>query len=134
MKRLCCFCTFIVLALTTFAVAHDVRLTAGSAVPAAQGKVDIDKDQNGNFKIKLEARHLAKPANLSPAAIGYVVWIQARDKSPENQGMLKVNKDLNGKFETTTHYEAFDVFVTAENNANVSTPGGTEVLRGTVQP
>jgi len=120
--------------LTTFALARDVRMTASSAVPAAQAKVDIDKDRNGNFKLKLEARHLANPANLSPAAIGYVVWIQARDKAPENQGMLKVNKDLNGKFETTTHYEAFDVFVTAENNANVSSPGGTEVLRGTVQP
>jgi hypothetical protein len=134
MKRVCCFCTFIILTLTTFALARDVRLTASSVVPAAQGKVDIDKDQNGNFKIKLEIHHLAKPANLSPAATNYVVWIQARDKAPENQGLLKVNNDLDGKFETTTRYEAFDVFVTAENDPNASLPRGAEVLRGTVQP
>jgi len=67
-------------------------MTASSAVPAAQAKVDIDKDRNGNFKLKLEARHLANPANLSPAAIGYVVWIQARDKAPISHWRLTKSK------------------------------------------
>ena len=134
MKRFFSFCTLFVLMLATFALAHDVRMTASSLVPAAEGKVNVDKDQNGNFKIKVEVHHLAKPANLSPAATNYVVWIQARGKAAENQGLLKVNNDLDGDFETTTRYEAFDVFVTAENNANASFPSATEVLRATVQP
>lgn len=134
MKRIFSFCTLFVLLLTTFALARDVRMTASSVVPAAEGKVNIDKDQNGNFKIKVEVHHLAKPANLTPAETNYVVWIQARGAAAENQGLLKVNNDLNGDFETTTRHEAFDVFVTAESDANASLPTGAEVLRATVQP
>jgi hypothetical protein len=122
------------LLFTGLALARDVRLTASPKVPAAAGKVSLDKDSNGNLKIKLETEHLAKPANLSPSATNYVVWIQARDGQPENQGQLKVGDDLKGKFETTTRYQAFDVFVTAEDNPNATTPSGMEVLRGTVQP
>jgi len=133
MKHIIYFCVAI-FALTTFAMARDIRLTASSSVPAAEGKVSTDKDQNGNLKVKLETRHLAKPANLTPSATAYVVWIQARGKEPENQGALKVGNDLEGKFETTTRYEAFDIFVTAENNPTATSPSGTEVLRGTVQP
>ena len=69
-----------------------------------------------------------------PASTSYVVWIQARGKAAENQGLLKVNNDLNGEFETTTRYEAFDVFVTAESDPNATLPSGSEVLRATVQP
>ena len=120
--------------LTSFAMARDVRLTASPKVPAAEGKVSLDKDSNGNLKVKLETEHLAKPANLSPSATNYVVWIQARDGQPENQGQLKVDNDLKGKFETTSRYQAFDIFVTAEGNPNATSPSGMEVLRGTVQP
>jgi hypothetical protein len=133
MKRLS-FTLAILLFLANSLLARDVRLTASPKVPAADGKVGVDKDSNGNLKLKLEANHLAKPANLSPSATNYVVWIQARDAQPENQGQLKVGDDLQGKFETTTRYQAFDIFVTAEGNPTATTPEGIEVLRGTVQP
>ncbi len=47
--------------LNPFAQSKDFSLTASPAVPAAKGKVDVDKDQNGNRKVKLEVQHLAKP-------------------------------------------------------------------------
>lgn len=124
----------LLLLLTSFAFARDIRLTASPKVPAAEGKVSLDKDSNGNLKIKVETNHLAKPANLSPSATTYVVWVQSRDGQPENQGQLKVDNDLKGKFETTSRYQAFDIFVTAEDSPSATTPSGTEVLRGTVQP
>jgi hypothetical protein len=127
----------VILAFFTFAsFAHskEFPLTASSSVPAAKGKVDVDKDQNGNRKVKLEVQHLAKPSTLTPAQTNYVVWIQARGREPENKGQLAVNDKLEGKLETTTQYEAFDIFVTAEGNPSIAAPEGVEVLRGTVQP
>jgi hypothetical protein len=120
--------------LNPFAQSKDFSLTASPSVPAAKGKVDVDKDQNGNRKVKLEVQHLAKPSTLTPAQAGYVVWIQARGKDAENKGQLRVNDKLDGKLETTTPYEAFDIFVTGEENPSVTAPAGPEVLRATVQP
>ena len=106
--------TFAFLFLLPLAYAKEFPLTASPSVPAAKGKVDVDKDHNGNRKIKVEVQHLAKPSTLTPAQTAYVVWTQARGRDPENKGQLSVDKNLEGKLETTTTYEAFDVFVTAE--------------------
>lgn len=134
MKRALVLASLTFLCLTPFAQSKEFPLTAASSVPAAKGKVDVSKDQNGNRKVKLEVQHLAKPSTLTPAQTNYVVWIQARGREPENKGQLAVNNKLEGKLETTTPYEAFEIFVTAEGNPNVSAPEGLEVLRGTVQP
>lgn len=125
---------FAFLFLNPFAQSKDFPLTASPSVPGAKGKVDIDKDQNGNRKVKLEVQHLAKPNTLTPAQTGYVVWIQARGKDAENKGQLRVNGNLDGKLETTTPYEEFDIFVTGEENPSATAPAGPEVLRGTIQP
>ena len=123
--------------LLTFAIAawagKDFRLTAAAAVPAAQGKVSIDHDHNGNDVVHMEVKHLAQPSALTPAKANYVVWIQARGKDPEPQGMLRVNDKEEGAFETTTPYKTFDIFVTAEDTPNPTTPSGPEVMRGTIQ-
>ena len=125
---------FAFLFLLPFAYSKEFPLIASSSVPAAKGKVDVDKDHNGNRKIKVEVQHLAKPSTLTPAQTSYVVWTQARGRDPENKGQLSLDKNLEGKLETTTTYEAFDVFVTAEGNPSVTIPDGPEVLRGTIQP
>jgi hypothetical protein len=134
MKRAFLITSFVFLCLMPFAHAKEFPLTASPSVPAAKGKVDIDKDHNGNRKVKLQVQHLAKPSALTPAQTNYVVWTQARGREPENKGQLSVDKNLEGKLETTTTYEAFDIFVTAEGNPNVAAPQGLEVLRGTIQP
>jgi len=134
MKRALVIASLAFFCLTPFAQSKEFSLTASSSVPAAKGRVDVNKDQNGNRKLKLEVQHLAKPSTLTPAQTNYVVWILARGREPENKGQLSVNEKLEGKLETTTPYEAFDIFVTAEGNPNVAAPEGLEVLRGTVQP
>lgn len=122
------------LLLTSLAQAKDFPLTASAAVPAAKGKVSVDKDKNGNRKLKIHVQYLAKPSALTPPETIYAVWIQARGKDPENLGQLRVNDKLEGDLETTTPYTDFDIFVTGENQMNATAPSGPEVLRGTVQP
>jgi len=114
--------------------AKSFPLIASSIVPAARGKVDVGKDRNKNTEVKLSAEHLAPPDNLTPPKETYVVWIQEKGSDPENRGQLKVNKKLQAKFETVTPRTSFDIFVTAEADANVKAPGGPEVMRTTIQP
>jgi hypothetical protein len=109
-------------------------MAASTIVPAARGEVAIDKDKNGNTKLKMTVQHLAKPENLTPRAAAYVVWLQERGGNSENKGELKVDKNLNATFETVTPMKSFDVFVTAEQDARATDPRGPQVLTATIQP
>jgi hypothetical protein len=62
----------------------------------------------------------------------YVVWIQPNGRPAENKGQLNVSKNLDGEFKTVSPYKKFDIFVTAEDAGNVTSPTGQEVLRNTV--
>jgi hypothetical protein len=124
----------VVFAMICTAVASDMRMIADPSVPAATGNAHLDKDRNGNLKLKLEVDHLAKPGALTPTKQNYVVWIQPRGKDAQNLGLLKVNDDLKGSFESTVPRADFEVFVTAEDNAAADMPSGPKLLRAEVQP
>lgn len=111
----------------------DVRMSVAETQPAAQGKAELGKDDNGNTTVNLQVRHLARPQNLNPPKEVYVVWIQPRGQSPINQGALKVDDNLKGEFKARTSYANFDIFVTAEESATVSYPTGPEVMRQQLQ-
>jgi hypothetical protein len=122
------------LLLAGIAVADEhVRLRNGTADPSAVGTVDYHHDRNGNTSFELRADHLAPPNNLQPPKQVYVVWVQAPGHAPENKGALKVNEKEQGNIKMLSPYPAFDVFVTAEDNEQVTAPSGPEVLHGTVE-
>src|SRR5512146_613673 len=79
-------------------LADDVRLQAGSMVPAAEGVVSLGHDSNGNVVYELNTAHLAQPTSLTPAKNYYVIWLKPRDGEMQNAGTLTVNPDkLEGK-------------------------------------
>jgi hypothetical protein len=59
--------------------------------------------------------------------------VQGRGKDPQYAGVLRVNENLEGSMSSTTPFQMFDVFVTAEDGPNVDRPSGPEVMRGAVQ-
>jgi hypothetical protein len=122
------------LLLAAVASAKKYPLTADKSVPAAQGQVDVGRDKNGNTKVELEVEHLAAPENLTPPRSAYVVWFQERGGEASNQGSLKPGKNLKGSFKSVTQMKSFDVIITAESDAGVKTPSGSEVMRAVVQP
>ena len=134
MRKLSAICLTLALLCTVAYAAKKYPMTAASIVPAARGDVEIDKDKNGNTRLKLTVRHLAPLENLTPRAAAYVVWFQERGGNSENQGQLKVDKNLNATFETVTPLRSFDVFVTAEQEAGAKEPRGPQVLTATIQP
>ena len=120
--------------LTTIGSAKKFPLTAAASVPAARGQVDVGRDKNGNTRVELKVEHLAAPENLTPPQAAYVVWFQERGSEPLNQGLLKPGGDLKATFQSVTPLKMFDVLITAESDPNTKSPGGSEVMRASVQP
>jgi hypothetical protein len=111
---------------------NKVHMMAGSATPAAQGTVIARMGSNNNIDVDLKVQSLASPSSLTPPANVYVVWIQPPDHNPQNHGQLSVSQNQNGELHTGTPYKRFQVFVTAEQNAQVQEPEGPKVLQADV--
>lgn len=71
----------------TAAQARDIehRLNSSQAVPAAQGRVMIDPQQDGNSNLIVEVQHLAQPTKLANPGNAYVVWIQPAADAGQTQ-------------------------------------------------
>jgi hypothetical protein len=109
-------------------------MKAAPTSPAATGEVIVGRDKNGNTKIDLKVDHMAQPDRLKPPKNVYVVWIQSPQGSgPENKGELNVNGGVKASVKTVTPYRNFEIFITAEDNAQTTAPSGPEVLRASVQ-
>ena len=110
--------------------AHKIPLTTAAAVPAASGTATIGTDSNGNTTLAVQVSNLAPPANLTPPATAYVVWIQPPDQPAQNAGILTVNGNaLTGSFTTTTPYKNFELLLTAEGDPRATAPTGPVVMR-----
>jgi hypothetical protein len=133
MRKLCVILSLLMVC-TVVEAGKKFPLTANPVVPAARGHVDVDKDKNGNVRMKLQVEFLANPENLTPPATVYVVWLQELGGMAVNHGQLKVNKKLKADFKAVTPFKSFDLFVTGERDSNASVPVGPEVLRAVIQP
>jgi hypothetical protein len=108
----------------------DYQMSPDPSVPAASGTVHVQKDKdNGNVKLDIKVKHLARPANLNPPATTYLVWIRPSSGDASKQGAIGVDHDLNGELHTETVSKNFDLFITAESGETVNEPSSTQVLR-----
>ena len=103
-------------------------MNTAESVPAAIGKVKVAEEKDGNTKVKVEVEHLAPPADLKGEHSAYVVWLKPDSGTAQNVGALQIDKDRKGKLETKTAFKDFQVFVTAEADANVTRPSQTTVM------
>ena len=125
--------------LTIFSVAsltscsQKIAFQNSTVVPAAQGKVTIKKDSNKNYAIKIKISNLAEVQRLQPAKNVYVVWIETEENNIKNIGRIKsdsgfLSSKLKATFETVTSFKPTKVFITGEDNQDVSYPGYQMVL------
>jgi hypothetical protein len=122
-----------IILLTTillFSCATRQNFGVSQIVPSAQGYVKIKTDKNNNYSIKLEIDHLASPDRLTPPRREYVVWMQTEQNGIKNIGKLKSSpKTLTGSLVTVTAFKPIYFFITAEDDADISSPGSTVILR-----
>ncbi len=115
------------------ACAKKIHFSKSSVVPAAEGTVKIKKDKNKNYNINISISNLAEPGDLTPSRSAYVVWMQSDKNDIKNIGQIKSSKKLfskalTGSISTVTPHYPTKIFITAENDGNISYPQGETVL------
>lgn len=109
-----------------------LRLQNSPSVPAAQGTVEVSEGDQGQTQLDIRVNYLAKPGQVTPGARVYVVWVRPVSATglvaAQNVGAFDVDDDLQGEMKTETPLRYFNVFITAEPNADVTVPTGNEVL------
>jgi len=130
---------FQVAAVALFAVwplssGKNYPMTADPSVPAASGTVHAQRDkQNGNTKLDIKVKNLARPSTLTPPATNYIVWVRPNGGDAVKEGSLGVDKkDLDGELHVVTVSKDFDVFITPEQSTNVTMPSSMEILKAHV--
>jgi hypothetical protein len=109
-----------------------VQLMTAQMVPGAQAWVDVGRDQNGNTQVVLKVKFLPPPSTLTPPANSYVVWLVPNGRAPENKGELQVGSDHQGELKFPSSYRSFDIYITAEQSAQITEPTGPRIATGQV--
>ena len=113
--------------------ARKTNFQTSSVVPAARGSVKVKKDNNNNYDVKIKMTGLAEAKRLEPAKQVYVVWMETDDHAIKNLGRMNSNssllsKTLKASFETVTPFKPIKIFITAEGQADVTSPDTQIVL------
>lgn len=106
-----------------------VKFPVSNVTPSADITASIEKDKNGNYEISITAKNLASADRLNPPQKVYVAWIVKDKGGILNLGQLTHNNASTVSFETLTSQEFSEVFITAEQNGNISFPEGVEISR-----
>lgn len=101
-------------------------------VPGANGQVKVKKDGNNNYGINVSVRDLIPPARLVPSKKTYVVWsegsagVTSIGQLVSSRSFLK--RGYTASLSGTTTDRPKRVFITAEDDANATSPGTQVVL------
>jgi len=102
-------------------------------VPAARGFVQVRRDRNKNFVIKVVLSDLAEVQRLQPPKQSYVVWMLTDQGITKNMGRLNsstglFSKTLKASFRTVSTFNPSKIFITAEDDASIQYPVGQIII------
>lgn len=122
-----------IMMITLSSCATKAPFLHSTVVPAATGSVMIQKDKNNNFKVKVQLVNIAASDKLDPPRATYIVWMVTGDQPAKNMGLIKssspaLSHSLKASFETVTPLKPHKIFITAEDDGNVATPGDQMIL------
>jgi len=109
------------------------KFPVSDVTPAAEITVNVKQDKSNNSVISVTANHLASAERLSPPKNIYVVWITTSDNGVKNIGQLISKNDKTATLETLTSFNPVEVFITAEDEGDVSYPSGIEISRTAIK-
>ena len=109
--------------------ATTVKFPVSNAAPSADIIAKIKKDKQNNFEVLIVANYLAAAERLSPPKKTYVVWIENKENGINNIGQLKSENAKKTKLKTLTPFRPLEIFITPEDEGNVTFPSGIEISR-----
>lgn len=121
------------LAFVTTGCARKFKFESSIVVPSAEGTVKIKKDRNKNYAVTVKTTHLAEAGKLTPPRNLYVVWMRTEFNGTKNIGQFKtsgglLSKKLRASLSTVSPFKPIQVFITGEEDGNVSYPSQQIVL------
>ena len=109
--------------------ASTVSFPVSDLVPASEITVQKKQDKNNNYTTKVTAENLASATRLDPPKNNYVVWVVTEDNGVKNVGQLMHKNAQKVELETTTAFNVNEIFITAEDEGNITYPTGIEITR-----
>jgi len=116
--------------IASCATTTTIKFPVSTVAPAAEITATKKKDKNNNFVISITANYLASVERLTPPKKTYVVWISTKDNGLKNIGRLKNENAKKSTLETLSAFDPVEIFITAEDDGNISYPTGAEISRG----
>ena len=107
------------------------KFPVSNTVPAAEITVKKKQDKNKNYVIELTASNLAEASRLNPQMNNYSVWIVEDNGVTKNVGQLTNKNAKKVVLKTVTPFNVREIFITAEEQGNLSYPAGVEISRTT---
>lgn len=125
-----CFCLSFVL---TSCGTQKMTFQNSAIVPGATGEVKVKKDRNENYAITLDVANLAESKKLTPPKELYMVWMEDGKSPVKKLGRIDpssgtFSKALKASLSAIATTEPTKIFISAEDNAEVTYPVGEIVL------
>ena len=120
---------FVAVILFLTSCASTAKFPVSTVTPAAVITAKMKHDKNKNYVIEITAKNLASPERLNPPKNNYVVWIVTENNGTINIGKLDSKNAKKSNLETTTPFKVEEIFITAEDQGDVSYPSGFEISR-----
>jgi hypothetical protein len=122
--------SFLTLLITSCATTG--KFPVSEVIPAADIDLKVKEDKNENFKISINAKHIASPDRLTPPASYYVVWVDTYD-GYKNVGQLRSKNAKKAELQTLSPFQFHEILITAESNGDASYPEGVIISRTTFE-
>lgn len=120
-------CLVLILALS--ACGSVSKFPVSAVNPAANIEMRRQQDNNGNTKITITAKNLAAAERLAPPKKMYVAWVVLESSKIRNIGQLNSENAKKAEIKTLVPFKFTEVFITAEDQADISYPTGVEISR-----
>ncbi len=105
------------------------KFPVSSVTPAAEIIAKMKQDKNKNNVIEVTALNMASADRLTPPKNNYVVWIETENDGIKNIGRLTNKNAKKASLKTSTPFNVKEIFITAEEQDDISYPSGTEISR-----
>lgn len=115
--------------ITLLSCSTGIKFPISDKVPGADITLSAKTLESGNHEIIIKAKNLAAANRLSPSRKLYVVWGLTATDGIRNLGMISNENAESVKFETLTPFKLSVIFITAEDNGNLTEPAGEEITR-----
>ena len=109
--------------------ATTTKFPLSSTVPAAEITAKVNQDKNKNYVINVVAKNLASAERLNPPKNNYSVWIVTENGTIKNIGQLTNLNAKTATLKTLTPFNVKEIFITAEDQGNLTNPNGVEISR-----